>query len=191
MVIAREDTPGEKRLVAYIVVIPGAELSTSALREMLGEHLPEYMIPSTFVVLAALPVTTNGKIDRAALPAPDATNTLRDEALAAPETPTEIRVAQIVTSLLNLETVGIDDNFFMLGGHSLLGTQMIAQIAATFDVELPLRSLFEAPTIRMLAAEIEQRIIARLEAMSEEEVLRLLAENAGPEFVNSSKEESA
>ena len=184
MVIAREDTPGEKRLVAYIVLNPGAELSASALREMLAEHLPEYMIPSTFVVLPALPATINGKIDRAALPAPDATNTLRDESVAAPETPTEIRVAQIVTALLNLDTVGLDDNFFMLGGHSLLGTQMIAQIAATFGVELPLRSLFEAPTIRMLAAEIEQRIMARLEAMSDEEVQRLLAENAGPELAN-------
>jgi amino acid adenylation domain-containing protein len=184
MVIAREDTPGEKRLVAYIVIVPGAEISASAVREMLGERLPDYMIPSTFVILPALPVTTNGKIDRAALPAPDSTNTLRDEAVVAPETPTEIRVAQIVTTLLNLETVGIDDNFFMLGGHSLLGTQMIAQIAASFDVELPLRSLFEAPTIRMLAAEIEQRIIVRLETMSEEEVLRLLAENAEPGLVN-------
>lgn len=184
MVIAREDTPGEKRLVAYIITVPGAEISASSLRETLGEYLPDYMIPSTFVVLPALPITTNGKIDRVALPAPDSTNTLRDKSLAAPETPAEIRVAQIVTTLLNLETVSIDDNFFMLGGHSLLGTQMIAQIAASFDVDLPLRSLFEAPTIRMLAAEIEQRIIARLEAMSEEEVLRLLAENAEPGLIN-------
>jgi amino acid adenylation domain-containing protein len=183
MVIAREDTPGEKRLVAYIVVVPDAELSASTLRETLGDYLPEYMIPSLFVVVQALPITTNGKIDRAALPAPDASNTLRDESLSAPETPTEIRVANIVTTLLNLEVVGIDDNFFMLGGHSLLGTQMIAQIAASFDVDLPLRSLFEAPTIRMLAAEIEQRIIARVEAMSEEEVLRLLAENAEPGLI--------
>jgi amino acid adenylation domain-containing protein len=184
MVIAREDIPGEKRLVAYIVPVPGAEFTATSLREMLGEYLPDYMIPSTFVVMSALPVTANGKVDRAALPVPDSTNTLLDEVVAAPETPAEIRVAHIVTTLLNLESVGIDDNFFMLGGHSLLGTQIIAQIAETFGVELPLRSLFEAPTIRLLASEIEQRIIARLESMSEEEVLRLLAENATSELVN-------
>lgn len=184
MVIAREDTPGEKRLVAYIIPAAGAELTASSLREALGEYLPDYMIPSTFVVMTDLPVTANGKVDRAALPIPNETNTLHDEASTAPETPTELRVAHIVTTLLNLETVGIDDNFFMLGGHSLLGTQIIAQIAETFGVELPLRSLFEAPTIRLLAAEIEQRIIARLESMSEEEVLRLLGENATPGPVN-------
>ena len=184
MVIAREDIPGEKRLVAYIVPVAGVELSVGMLREALGEYLPDYMIPSTFVVMTTLPVTANGKVDRVALPIPDETNTLRDEASAAPETPTEIRVASIVTTLLNLESVGIDDNFFMLGGHSLLGTQIIAQIAETFGVELPLRSLFEAPTIRLLAAEVEQRIIARLESMSEEEVLRLLGENATSGLVN-------
>ena len=184
MVIAREDIPGEKRLVAYIVPVPGAEFTATSLRETLGEYLPDYMIPSTFVVMSTLPVTANGKVDRAALPVPDSTNTLLDEVVAAPETPAEIRVAHIVTTLLNLESVGIDDNFFMLGGHSLLGTQIIAQIAETFGVELPLRSLFEAPTIRLLASEIEQRIIARLESMSEEEVLRLLAENATSELVN-------
>ena len=184
MVIAREDTPGEKRLVAYIIPVEGAELTASSLREALGEYLPDYMIPSTFVVMTALPVTANGKVDRAALPVPNTTNTLQDEAGTAPETHTEIRVANIVGTLLNLETMGTDDNFFMLGGHSLLGTQIIAQIAEAFGVELPLRSLFEAPTIRLLAAEIEQRIIARLESMSEEEVLRLLGENATPGLVN-------
>ena len=98
-VIAREDTPGEKRLVAYIIVVPGTEISASVLREMLGESLPDYMIPSNFVVMPALPVTSNGKIDRAALPVPDSTNTLRDQVVAMPETPTEIGTAQIVTEI--------------------------------------------------------------------------------------------
>jgi amino acid adenylation domain-containing protein len=176
VIMAREDTPGDKRLVAYIVPAPGAHLALNELREMLGTHLPDYMIPSAFVMLDALPITRNGKIGRAALPLPDTGNTLRDEESEAPRTPTEERVAAIVATLLKIEQVGIDDNFFMLGGHSLLGTQIIAQISATFGVDMPLRSLFEAPTVRLLAEEIEQRILERLEAMSEEEVLRLLDE---------------
>src|SRR5260221_14193243 len=141
------------------------------------------MIPSAFVILPALPVTSNGKVDRAALPAPDATNTLRDEDIVAPQTLTEERVARIVTTLLNVETESIDENFFMLGGHSLLGTQIIAQVAETFGVNLPLRSLFEAPTIRLLAAEIEERVIAKLDSMSEDEVLQLLNGNTSPDLV--------
>ena len=183
IVIAREDESGEKRLVAYLVLTPGEQITAGSLRETLGAYLPDYMIPSSFVVLQSLPVTPNGKVDRTALPTPDATNTLRDMSVAAPETATEERVSQIVTTLLKLETVGIDDNFFMLGGHSLLGTQIIAQITEMFGVDLPLRSLFEAPTIRLLAAEVEQRIIAKLESMSEDEVLRLLGKTTTPDLV--------
>jgi amino acid adenylation domain-containing protein len=174
LVVARGDSPGDKRLVAYLVLVPGVNITASSLRETLSEYLPEYMIPSAFVILPALPVTSNGKVDRAALPAPDATNTLWDKDIVAPQTPTEERVARIVTTLLNLETESTDENFFMLGGHSLLGTQIIAQVAETFGVNLPLRSLFEAPTIRLLAAEIEERVIAKLDSMSEDEVLQLL-----------------
>ena len=176
LVVAREDVPGDKRLVAYLVLVPGAHITLSSLREILGTHLPDYMIPAAFVQLEALPLTPNGKVDRAALPAPDATNTLRDEAIAAPGTPTEERVAAIVTSLLKLDQVGIDDNFFMLGGHSLLGTQIIAQVAETFGVDLSLRSLFDAPTIRMLSAEVERRILAKLEAMSDDEARLFLGQ---------------
>lgn len=176
LVLAREDVPGDKRLVAYLVLLPGAHITLSYLREILGTHLPDYMIPAAFVQLEALPLTPNGKVDRAALPAPDASNTLRDEAIAAPGTPTEERVAAIVTTLLKLEQVGIDDNFFMLGGHSLLGTQIIAQVAETFGVDLSLRSLFDAPTIRLLSAEVERRILAKLEAMSDDEARLLLGQ---------------
>jgi amino acid adenylation domain-containing protein len=178
VVVAREDdaNPGEKRLVAYIVLAPGAEIELDALRTMLAEHLPDYMIPAAFVRLDTLPITPNGKVDRKALPAPDTTNTLQDEKTAAlPGTLMEARVAEIVASLLGLGQVGIDDNFFMLGGHSLLGTQVIARVASTFEVELTLRSLFEAPTVRQLSAVIESRVLARLESMSDEEALQLLS----------------
>ena len=174
MVVAREDIPGDKRLVAYVVLVPGTHITHSSLREALLPYLPDYMIPSAYVGLEALPLTPNGKVDRAALPVPDATNTLRDEIFAAPSTPTEKRLAEIVAPLLGLEQVGIDDNFFLLGGSSLLGTQVITQVAGTFGIDLPLRTLFDIPTVRELAAEIERRIFARVEALSDEEVLRLL-----------------
>jgi amino acid adenylation domain-containing protein len=144
------------------------------LREALIEHLPDYMIPSAFVQLEALPLTPNGKVDRDALPAPDTTNTLRDEAIAAPSTPTEKRLIEIIAPLLGLEQFGIDDDFFMLGGNSLMGAQVVMRVAETFGIDLPLGTLFDAPTVRELAAEIEQLIFAMVEAMSDEEVLRLL-----------------
>ncbi|OLB30613.1 MAG: hypothetical protein AUH05_20520 [Ktedonobacter sp. 13_2_20CM_53_11] len=175
LVVAREDTPGDKRLVAYLVLAHGAQVASNSLREALAQRLPNYMIPATFVRLDAVPMTPNGKVDRAALPVPDATNTLRDGVTVAPSTPTEERVARIVTTLLEVDQVGIEDNFFLLGGHSLLGTQIIAQVAASFGVDLPLRSLFDAPTVRLLSAEIERRIVAKLAAMSDDEVQRLLA----------------
>jgi amino acid adenylation domain-containing protein len=173
-VMALEDDTGEKRLVAYVTTLPETEVAPRALQELFRERLPDYMIPSLFVRLERLPVTPNGKIDRASLPAPDASNTLRDPVIPEPLTPTEEHVSGIVANLLKLERVGLDENFFMLGGHSLLGTQIIARVADTFDVELPLRALFEAPTVRRLSAEIERRLIARLEMMSDTEALHLL-----------------
>jgi amino acid adenylation domain-containing protein len=174
VVVAREDTPGNKRLVAYIVPVPRAHIMSGSLRDILTTQLPEYMVPTAFVVLDALPLTPNGKVDRAALPAPDATNIVRDGASVAPSTPLEERLAEIIAILLNVEAIGRDDNFFMLGGHSLLGTQLITRVSETFGVDLPLRTLFEAPTIRQLSDEIEKHILAKLEAMTEEEAQRLL-----------------
>ena len=173
-VIAREDIPGEKRLVAYLVPSNGGVLSVAALQQALAERLPAYMIPATFVKLAALPLTANGKVDRAALPAPDPQNTLCDEILEEPTTPTEEQVAAIICSLLRLDALSIDDNIFMLGGHSLLGTQIIARIAETFGVDLSLRILFESPTVRQLAAVIEERVLEQIASLSEEEVRQLL-----------------
>ena len=175
MVLAREDTPGDKRLVAYVILNQGMSASTNALQEWLAERLPDYMIPAVFVVLEALPLTPNGKVDRAALPAPDGSNILRREDIAAtPSTPIEEQLVEIVAPLLDLEQVGIDDNFFLLGGNSMMGTQLIVRVAETFGIDLPLRTLFEMPTVRQLAAEIERLIVAKVEAMSEDEVLDLL-----------------
>lgn len=178
MVVAREDTPGDKRLIAYIVPVSGVEVTASALRETLMSRLPDYMIPAAFVLLDAFPLTPNGKVDRAALPAPDAFNMARDEVIAAPQTLVEKRLAGVITSLLGLEQIGIDDNFFLLGGNSLMGTQIIMQVMESFKVELPLRTLFEAPTVRLLAEEIERLVVAKLETMSDDEVLRQLLSGA-------------
>ncbi len=117
LVVAREDTSGDKRLVAYIVLVPGAHVTARSLRETLMTQLPDYMVPVAFVLLDSLPVTPNGKVDRKALPAPDVTNTVRDEIVAGPNTPTEERLVGIVATLLGLEQIGIDDDFFMLGGQ--------------------------------------------------------------------------
>src|SRR2546421_7638896 len=119
-------------------------------------------------------IEPNDKVDRRALPVPDGTNTLHDEVVVEPHTPTEERLVGIVAPLLGLQQISIDDNFFMLGGHSLLGTQVIAHVANAFGVDLSLRSLFSSPTIRQLSAEIERLIVARVEAMSDEEARWLL-----------------
>ena len=175
LVVAREDAGSEKHLVAYIVPDPVSQLSSADLQSFLRNELPEYMVPAVFVQIEDLPLTQNGKLDRAALPAPNAENTLRDEEFIAPRTPIEKRLAVMLSSLLGLEQVGVTDNFFMLGGHSLLGTQLISHIRGAFGVELALRTLFDSPTIEQLSLEIERLVMARVEAMSEEEVLRLLA----------------
>ena len=158
-VVARDDG-GERRLVAYVVPAPGAGVGREALIAALRRSLPDYMVPATFVTLAALPLTISGKVDRAALPAPDATNTLRDGDVVAPRTDVETELAAILSSLLGVDEVSVQDNFFMLGGHSLLGTQLIARVRDVFGVELSLRTLFDAPTIADLAAEIERARMA-------------------------------
>jgi amino acid adenylation domain-containing protein len=173
-VVAREDIGGDKRLVAYIVLHQEAQISASELRHALLETLPDYMVPATFIRLEDLPYTPNGKVDQAALPAPDATNSLQDAVMALPTTPIEKQLDSIVSALLGIAQVDIDDNFFMLGGHSMLGTQVITRVAETFNIALPLRVLFEAPTIRELAAEVEHRIVEKISAMSEDEVRALL-----------------
>jgi amino acid adenylation domain-containing protein len=174
VVVDLEDTPGDKRLIAYLVLDPKAQVAISSLLDVLVMYLPDYMIPSAFVRLDELPVTSNGKVNRKALPVPDETNLIQDELVASPATPTEEIVAGIIASLLELELVKRDENFFMLGGHSLLGAQVIARVADTFGVDLPLRSLFISPTVRLLSAEIERQLLAQVEEMSDEEIQSLL-----------------
>jgi acyl carrier protein len=154
-VLSRENK-GDKRLVAYVVPNPNSEPTAGVLKEFLGAQLPEYMIPAVFVGLDSLPVTTHGKIDRAALPEPNTANSLRNGESSLPRTPIEIRLAELMATLLGIEPVGANDNFFLLGGHSLLGTQLIARVRNAFGVELTLRSLFDNPTIAAIAAQIER-----------------------------------
>ena len=163
VVMAREDAAGdpsaslltEKRLVAYVVAEREPLPTTTDLRNFLKEKLPEYMVPAVFVLLDALPLMPNGKIDRRALPAPDRSRPELDGAFVAPRTPTEELLAEIWAQLLNIERVGIHDNFFDLGGHSLLATQLVSRMRESFQVEIPLRRLFEVPTVAGLAESIE------------------------------------
>ncbi len=159
VVVAREDTSGDERLVAYLVLEETATLTAGELRSYLKERLPEYMIPSIFVFLDALPLTPNRKVDRQALPAPDTTRP-ELEALVAPRTATEERLAALFAQVLNLKEVGISDNFFDLGGHSLLGTQLMSRVQEAFQVEVPVYVLFEAPTVEGLAESIDAQLRA-------------------------------
>ena len=173
-VASGEDSAGDKRLVAYVVLHANSSPTLSELRNFLAKDLPEYMFPAAFVRLDALPIGPNGKVDRSALPAPDPSNTLNDEAFAEPSTPIQQRIATIIAKLLGLERVGINDNFFLLGGNSLLGTQVIAHVRSNFDVDLTLLNLFDHPSVAGIAGEVERLIVAKLEVMSEEEAQRLL-----------------
>jgi len=154
--VAREDTPGDKRLVAYLVAGEGVSAPEPVeLRRHLLSQLPDYMVPAAFVWLVALPLTQSGKIDRRALPAPGSAELALEHEFVAPRTPREEVLAGLWADLLRLERVGVFDNFFALGGHSLLATQVISRIRVTFGVELPLRAVFEAPTVAGLAAEMD------------------------------------
>lgn len=155
VVVAREDTPGERRLIAYIVAVLGADISTEALRHSLRARFPSYMVPAAFVLLDALPLTANGKLDRQALPAPDPTHRAVAERFVAPRTPTEEALAAIWADVLGIERAGALDNFFDLGGHSLLATRVVARARAALGVEVPLLALFRAATLADFATDIE------------------------------------
>jgi amino acid adenylation domain-containing protein len=194
LVIAREDTPGEKRLVAYVVPTPTStrrekeptriresaglpvafrSRESQELRQFLRQRLPEHMVPSVFVWLEKLPLTPNGKVDRRSLPSPEESWLAEDRAYEARPTPTEEVVAAIWAEVLRRELVGLHDNFFDLGGHSLLATQVISRVREWFQVELPLRALFEAPTVAGLALALVQ---VQSEQLANEELAQMLAE---------------
>jgi amino acid adenylation domain-containing protein len=166
---------GDQRLVAYVVPAKDMPPKPGDLRSYLGSYLPSHMLPSAFVQLERLPLSPHGKLDRAALPQPTAENILRDDSLEAPQSPIEEHLAAVLSGLLGVARVGSEDNFFTLGGHSLMGAQLIAKIRENFGVELSLRCLFDEPTPRGMSAEIERLIHARLAAMSEDEAQRLVA----------------
>jgi amino acid adenylation domain-containing protein len=173
-VAPRENAQGEVYLVAYIVS-PSAQSSNSEeLRAYLAQSLPEYMIPAAFVSLAELPLTSSGKLDKDALPEPSEENSLDQTGFRAPATPTEIKLAGIVAEVLGNDAIGADDNFFLIGGHSLLGTQVVIRAREAFGIELTLWHLFEAQTVANLAATIESLLVAKLDSMSDEEAQRLL-----------------
>ncbi|MDJ0737526.1 MAG: amino acid adenylation domain-containing protein, partial [Nostocaceae cyanobacterium] len=156
-VILREDQPGDKRLVAYVCPNEGSIPTSGQLRRFLWEKLPDYMVPGTFVTLEALPLTPSGKVDRRALPAPDASSLIRETSFVAPRDSVELQLAQIWSEILGVSPIGVDDNLIELGGHSLLASKIIGLVRDRFGVELPLNCLFECPTVAELAKEVLQQ----------------------------------
>ena len=160
-VLLREDVPGQPQLVAYVVPVAGLPaLETDAardrpLRQHLQARLPEYMVPSVLVPLAALPLTPNGKLDRQALPAPERSRAGVETSYVAPRTATEAQLAAIWGDVLKLSQIGVEDSFFELGGESLLATQVVSRVRDLFGIDLPLRALFEVPAIEGLARRID------------------------------------
>ena len=177
-VAAYANDAGENNLVAYLVASQGRP-NLAELRAFLGKHLPDYMVPSAFVALRELPMTPHGKVDRAALPKPTPENQLEDEHFEAPQSEVEQWLASFLSGLLKVSRVGRNDNFFNLGGHSLMGAQLIAKVQQRFGVELSLRGLFDHPTIAEISSEIERLVYAKLQAMSDEEAQRLLESSPG------------
>ncbi len=167
VVIARNDSGADAVLVAYVVLSPGSSLSETKLRQFLSSRLPDYMIPSTFVRLDSMPVTSTGKCDKRALPVPSQDNLLPGEFSGSPapgevhHSATEERVAELIKGLLNSRAIRRDENFFMAGGHSMLAAQLLARIREGFGQSLSMRQLFEAPTVAGLAAAIDGRLESR------------------------------
>jgi amino acid adenylation domain-containing protein len=153
-VVSALDYAGDKRLVAYLAPKTGQEVSIVEVDRKLREELPAYMVPATFVILQALPLTPNGKVDRNSLPGPDGARFASEESYVPPRTPVEEILTRLWAELLGVERCGLHDNFFKLGGHSLLATQLISRVRQVLHVDLPLRSLFESPTIGEFALAI-------------------------------------
>ncbi|MDD1614932.1 MAG: amino acid adenylation protein [Methylococcaceae bacterium NSP1-2] len=153
-----EPATGDKRLVAYLIAHNTEVPSTVELRDFLKPLLPEYMIPSTFVYLDALPLTPNGKLDRKALPEPDQSHAEVRHSYVPPRSPIEEKLVTIWQEVLHIDQISIHDNFFELGGHSLLAVQLIVRINKHYQIEFPLSSLFDAPTIAELSVKLENTL---------------------------------
>jgi acyl carrier protein len=167
------DDPSAKRLAAYYV--SDALLTTSDLRAYLNHQLPDYMLPTYFIRLEALPLTRNGKIDRAVLPDPQSERPDLASRYQPPDTPLEKQLATIWSKALNLSQIGVNDNFFELGGSSLPAIQVIYQVNRSFGIELPVQRFFENPTISQISTQIEDLLIAQIADMSDDDAARLLA----------------
>jgi acyl-coenzyme A synthetase/AMP-(fatty) acid ligase len=185
VVVAREDERGEKRLIGYVVGEDG--LTATELKRHLRESLPAYMTPEDILILKEMPVTVNGKIDRKKLPAVESASRQMEREYVGPRTPVEEILVQIFEDVLNLERVGVHDDFFQIGGHSLLATRVISQVRSTFDVEIGVRNIFDQTTVAQLAASLIAhepkpgqtekiaRILKRLEGMTDEDMSAELA----------------
>jgi surfactin family lipopeptide synthetase A len=194
---ARQGNGADKQLVAYAVCNAEQPPSVSELRAHLKERLPDYMVPSFFVFMDAMPLSPNGKVNRLALPAPDQSRPELLQEYVAPRTPLESELAGVWGQVLSLENIGVNDNFFELGGHSLLATQLVSRIRDAFGVELPLRQIFELPTVAQQAERIQtsmqaeqegiedlSEILESLEGLSDEDVKALLADKLGDSTAN-------
>jgi len=191
VVVARETDAGEARLVAYFTCSDESSLSVSELRDWLRTKIPDYMIPSAFARLDAMPLTPNGKVDRNVLSDPGNSRPDLEASYVAPTTPAEQKLAQIWADTLGVEPVGIDDNFFDLGGDSLAAMRVVSQVIEKLQLEIPLASLFQAPTVAEMAAVFEahqgkkvgeadlERMLVELESLSDDEARRLIAEESG------------
>jgi amino acid adenylation domain-containing protein len=175
IVMAREDVPGDKRLAAYVVPGAAQELKISELRNHLMAKLPDYMIPSGFMLLEELPLMSNGKVDRHALPSLEHTRQELEQDYVAPRNDVEEKLAAIFSEVLNVEEVGVEDNFFLLGGHSLSATQVMTRILGVLQADIPLRRIFETPTVAGLAQAVEQ-----FQSSSEEDRIEVIS-RPGPE----------
>jgi acyl carrier protein len=169
VVLAWEDQPGDKYLTAYVVPSDDSVPSTYELQTFLKTRLPEYMVPPNVVTLHALPLTPDDKVDRRALPAPARLSLETGTDFGPPQTLTEEVVAEIWTSVLNVDQVSIHDDFFALGGHSLVATRILSRLRETIEVEIPLRDFFDNPTVAQLAAIIEDALLEGLEMPAEDQ----------------------
>ncbi len=184
VVILREDAPGDpskglgagKRLVAYVVPHPehAASFTSIPLRDHLRGQLPNYMIPAIFVPLEEIPLNPNGKVNRQALPLPGGEHVERERVFVAPSTPFEEILAEVWEEVLQVAEIGVHDNFFDLGGHSLLATQVISRVRDRFEIEMPVRTLFEAPTIAEMALRVEEILVAEIDALDDDEARNLI-----------------
>jgi acyl carrier protein len=166
---------GEKQLVAYLLPKGNASVPTAReLQSHLLHSLPDYMIPATFVRLHALPLSPNGKLDLTMLPQPTGANLLESKAAKAPATPIEEKLLTVMRELLKNDAVSAEDNFFLAGGHSLLGMQLVMRLRDAFGVDLTLQQLFESPTVERLALVVETMLIDAIDSMSDEEAERHL-----------------